>query len=667
MALRCLLFCSDPETAEPISQVLFELGVEEDACSEGVTAVERVTSQQFRLLIIDWDQQPEAGFLLKTARERKASERPLTLAIVSDDASVPKALQAGANSILRRPILLNQVKDTLTTARDLVRAKENAAQAAAAVAAAGGTAATPVPRITPQETEEDNPLRAAEFLSAAGSAPGKHFDTESEMQKSMEDAAVGQVDALEELEPMAAPVAQRPAPLPPPPPAPLPSSDDDDQPRGLEYYLKARGVQRAAAAGPVELPTPPPSPNKPELLGFDATPTHSASSPDAAPQSAEEHQEQERKSEEKLFAYIEGEKEIEEPRKEKGPGFRIGKGTIAFALLLAAVAVVAAPQAPWHPQVLAQWAHGQKTLHAWLNPQVVPKTTQAPTSHETFQRAGEEYKLPTAEPIPDGTTDPSQIQVKPMVDPTKKFGTDQTAQTDGTSSVTDPSQQPQAQAPAQENPSAPQPGAPQNVQPTGAQSSAPNDTGSANSSTPAVSVPASSEPAQPTVTPQEQHPAPAPAQPPVVTQPEPKPVPVHAAPPPTSSSATTTAIPSSLRSQMASMTPDASGNKPPEAAMQAIEPVDVPELTERGLLMDQSAIEYPANAKGQSGTVILQVLVGRDGAVQDAKFIQGSLAFARAAIDGVKQWKFKPYVMNGRPVSVQTKLTMSFKPGQPGS
>ena len=110
------------------------------------------------------------------------------------------------------------------------------------------------------------------------------------------------------------------------------------------------------------------------------------------------------------------------------------------------------------------------------------------------------------------------------------------------------------------------------------------------------------------------------------------------------------------------MTPDASGNKPPEAAMQSIEPVAVTEASERALLTDQPAIDYPANARGQQGTVILQVLIGRDGTVQDAKFLQGSLAFARTAIDGVKLWKFKPYSMNGRPVSVQTNMTMAFKP-----
>ncbi len=123
-------------------------------------------------------------------------------------------------------------------------------------------------------------------------------------------------------------------------------------------------------------------------------------------------------------------------------------------------------------------------------------------------------------------------------------------------------------------------------------------------------------------------------------------------------------IPQSLRSQLTSTTPDSSGNKAPETALPSIEPVSVPEAQERALLTQQPTPQYPASAKGQQGTVTLQVLIGRDGTVQDAKFLQGSLVFARAAIDGVMQWKFKPYVMNTRPVSVQTTLTLKFKPAQ---
>jgi protein TonB len=134
-------------------------------------------------------------------------------------------------------------------------------------------------------------------------------------------------------------------------------------------------------------------------------------------------------------------------------------------------------------------------------------------------------------------------------------------------------------------------------------------------------------------------------------------------PPRKISTAALSGIPSSLKSQMASATPDASGNKPPEAALPSIEPVQLPEAEARSLLLQQPDPVYPETAKGQKGTVVLQVLIGRDGTVQDAKFLQGSLAFARTAIDAVKQWRFRPFTMNGRPASAQTSLTLNFKPG----
>src|ERR1700683_3247158 len=144
MALRCLLFSSDETTAESICQVLADLGVAGEVCSDPAAAIEKISTEPFQIIIIDWDMQSSAGSLLTAARERKAAERPLTLAIVSDDASVPKALQAGANSILRKPLQGNQVKDVLATARDLLRAKQESAtatrQAAAATASAGSAA-----------------------------------------------------------------------------------------------------------------------------------------------------------------------------------------------------------------------------------------------------------------------------------------------------------------------------------------------------------------------------------------------------------------------------------------------------------------------------------------------------------------------------------------------
>ena len=86
------------------------------------------------------------------------------------------------------------------------------------------------------------------------------------------------------------------------------------------------------------------------------------------------------------------------------------------------------------------------------------------------------------------------------------------------------------------------------------------------------------------------------------------------------------------------------------------------EAAARNLLLEAPEPAYPAAAKSQQGTVVLQVLIARDGTVQDAKFLQGSLAFAHTAINAVRQWRFKPYILNGRPCSAQTLLTLTFKP-----
>src|ERR1700683_138728 len=116
MPLRCLLFSSSEELVQPIWQVLADLGIEGEYCQSAVDAVERVTTQLFQIVITDWEDQPEAAFLLKTARDLKAAHRPLILAIVGDDAGLPEALRAGANSVLVKPIRAEQARDTLGTA-----------------------------------------------------------------------------------------------------------------------------------------------------------------------------------------------------------------------------------------------------------------------------------------------------------------------------------------------------------------------------------------------------------------------------------------------------------------------------------------------------------------------------------------------------------------------
>src|SRR5271165_6897792 len=191
MPLRCLLFSSNEEMVQPIWQVLADLGIEGEYCKSAVDAVEKVTTQVFQIVITDWDDQPEAGFLLKTARELKAAQRPLTLAIVSDNAKLPEALQAGANSVLVKPIRPEQARDTMSTACELLRAKvqPGAPQPAPAaqleapqtVALAAAASAGAVPEPWPAAPAAEKSFRAGEFLQSPGSTPGGQFDTENEV------------------------------------------------------------------------------------------------------------------------------------------------------------------------------------------------------------------------------------------------------------------------------------------------------------------------------------------------------------------------------------------------------------------------------------------------------------------------------------------------------
>ena len=659
MDLRCLVFSSDDASAPLICQALAELGAEADHCPDAAAAIGRVASESFQIVIADWDEQPNAEYLLKAARSRKAADRPLTLAIVSDDASVPRALQAGANSVLRKPILLNQVKDTLETARSLLKAKKDTT--------APGASTPPAPSTNIAANEAH--LRAGDFLTSARPAPGAQFDTEPEVSRSLE-ASSAVVDPLKDLEPTAASVTPE-QPAPQTPPAPAPQANES---RGLQWYLNQKAASLPSTPT-VPMPAPPPA-QQPELMGYDlmaAHPEPAPATPAAPPPAPKPDPVREQKAEAELFSYIThgSDDSTSDAEQSSGGGIRLGKRAIGFALVLAACAIAAAPQAPWHPAAQRLWAHGQRALHSWLNPQVV-EPAQAPEAHENFGRAGDEYKLPVPENIPDATTDPSQIRVVPVVDPTaKKPGSNGTDQNDDTAvnpgdSTSPPAgqtsagqasagQTPGTQTP--QNPSQPAPGtSPQGTSPPGtspqpAGQSAGQSLGQ-SAATPvqpanvsAAPIPSKSSSASPPVN-----------APTSTTLQKPNPgVQIAAATPP---------IPSSLRSQMASTVPDSSGNKNPETALPSIEPVAVPESAERTLITAQSAIAYPDNARGQQGTVILQLLIGRDGSVQDAKFLQGSLAFARAAIDGVRAWKFKPYVMNGRPVSVQTQLTLSFSPAK---
>ena len=81
-----------------------------------------------------------------------------------------------------------------------------------------------------------------------------------------------------------------------------------------------------------------------------------------------------------------------------------------------------------------------------------------------------------------------------------------------------------------------------------------------------------------------------------------------------------------------------------------------------GLKIHSEGPKYPREARerGIQGDVILQATIDTKGEITNLKAVKGDPILAEAAIDAVKQWKYKPYLLNGEPVEVETTIKVVF-------
>ena len=82
-----------------------------------------------------------------------------------------------------------------------------------------------------------------------------------------------------------------------------------------------------------------------------------------------------------------------------------------------------------------------------------------------------------------------------------------------------------------------------------------------------------------------------------------------------------------------------------------------------GQLVHRVAPVYPAQARllRLEGTVILAAVIMENGKVRDIKVVEGSPVLAQSAVKAVKHWRYKPYVLDGKPVKNETTITIDFK------
>ena len=84
-----------------------------------------------------------------------------------------------------------------------------------------------------------------------------------------------------------------------------------------------------------------------------------------------------------------------------------------------------------------------------------------------------------------------------------------------------------------------------------------------------------------------------------------------------------------------------------------------------GNLLDKTIPQYPAIAKAAriQGTVVLQATISKTGGIENLRVVSGPPMLQQAAMDAVRSWRYRPYLLNGDPVEVETTVNVVFNLG----
>lgn len=103
------------------------------------------------------------------------------------------------------------------------------------------------------------------------------------------------------------------------------------------------------------------------------------------------------------------------------------------------------------------------------------------------------------------------------------------------------------------------------------------------------------------------------------------------------------------------------GMRPAIPAAPLVRPPRISHVME-GNLIRRVQPEYPALAKQAriQGTVVLRAVINREGTIQDLQVISGHPLLVQAAINAVRQWRYRPFYLNDQAVEVETQVTVNF-------
>jgi periplasmic protein TonB len=97
--------------------------------------------------------------------------------------------------------------------------------------------------------------------------------------------------------------------------------------------------------------------------------------------------------------------------------------------------------------------------------------------------------------------------------------------------------------------------------------------------------------------------------------------------------------------------------------LEPVKRVRISQGVTKGMLLHKVEPPYPklALAARITGVVLLKAIISKDGEIKELQVVSGHPILVPAAIDAVKQWRYRPYLLNGEPVEVETNIAVTFQ------
>jgi CheY-like chemotaxis protein len=167
MELNALLMCREHESLRMLVGALDEFGIDEEVCASEPEAMQLLALGYYSALIVDFDL-PGAAQVVRMAHLAPANRRPVVFALIGDLTGVGSTFQAGANFVLYKPLVREQMERSLRAGQAFMRAdrRRSPRQKTDALVYLRFGDVCPVPALVLEISEDGLSVQASEPLPA---------------------------------------------------------------------------------------------------------------------------------------------------------------------------------------------------------------------------------------------------------------------------------------------------------------------------------------------------------------------------------------------------------------------------------------------------------------------------------------------------------------------